>query len=170
MDNYTVYMHRFPNGKVYIGITSKKPELRWMSGKGYQTQNVYKAILKYGWDNIEHIVIISGLSKEEAEEKEIEMISSLMANNPEYGYNVENGGNCIGTHSKQTRDKISESNRRRAISEETRKRMSDAQKGKRISEETKGSTAQFGKSIRPKILPHTKVIKGREYCMYFPLL
>ena len=34
----------------------------------------------------------------------------------------------------------------------------------------KGSTAQFGKSIRPKILPHTKVIKGREYCMYFPLL
>ena len=21
-----------------------------------------------------------------------------------------------------------------------------------------------------KILPHTKVIKGREYCMYFPLL
>ena len=36
--------------------------------------------------------------------------------------------------------------------------------------EIKGSTAQFGKSIRPKILPHTKVIKGREYCMYFPLL
>ena len=33
-----------------------------------------------------------------------------------------------------------------------------------------GSTAQFGKSIRPKILPHTKVIKGREYCMYFLLL
>ena len=36
--------------------------------------------------------------------------------------------------------------------------------------ENYGSTAQFGKSIRPKILPHTKVIKGREYCMYFPLL
>ena len=33
-----------------------------------------------------------------------------------------------------------------------------------------GSTAQFGKRIRPKILPHTKGIKGREYCMYFPLL
>ena len=29
----------------------------------------------------------------------------------------------------------------------------------------KGSTAQFGKSIRPKILPHTKVITGREYCI-----
>ena len=39
-----------------------------------------------------------------------------------------------------------------------------------ISPDIYGSTAQFGKSIRPKILPHTKVIKGREYCMYFPLL
>ena len=28
----------------------------------------------------------------------------------------------------------------------------------------------LARSIRPKILPHTKVIKGREYCMYFPLL
>ena len=137
MDNYTVYMHRFPNGKVSIGITSQSPNERWRGGEGYKNQFVYRAIKKYGWGNIEHIVIISGLSKEEAEEKEIEMISSLMANNPEYGYNVENGGNCIGTHSKQTRDKISESNRRRFISEETRKRMSDAQKGKRMSEETK---------------------------------
>ena len=41
---------------------------------------------------------------------------------------------------------------------------------KTCREYKKGSTAQFGKSIRPKILPHTKVIKGREYCMYFPLL
>ena len=39
-----------------------------------------------------------------------------------------------------------------------------------ISDFLKGSAAQFGKSIRPKIFPHTKVIKGREYCMYFPLL
>ena len=44
--------------------------------------------------------------------------------------------------------------------------------GGRTPAEKNRSTArtQFGKSIRPKILPHTKVIKGREYCMYFPLL
>ena len=42
------------------------------------------------------------------------------------------------------------------------------QKGDKVVQYIKGSTAQFGKSIRPKILPHTKVIKGREYCMYFP--
>ena len=50
-ENYTVYMHRFPNGKVYIGMTSKKPEDRWKRGSGYRTQNVFKAILKYGRDN-----------------------------------------------------------------------------------------------------------------------
>ena len=37
-ENYTVYMHRFPNGKVYIGMTSKKPEDRWKRGSGYRTQ------------------------------------------------------------------------------------------------------------------------------------
>ncbi len=34
------------------------------------------------------------------------------------------------------------------------------QKGDKVVQYIKGSTAQFGKSIRPK--------KGREYCMYFP--
>lgn len=35
-ENYTVYMHRFPNGKVYIGMTSKKPEDRWKRGRTQQ--------------------------------------------------------------------------------------------------------------------------------------
>lgn len=26
MENYTVYKHTFPNGKVYIGITKRAPE------------------------------------------------------------------------------------------------------------------------------------------------
>ena len=29
MDNYKVYIHIFPNNKVYIGITSQKPKRRW---------------------------------------------------------------------------------------------------------------------------------------------
>ena len=37
-NNYTVYMHLFPNNKKYIGITSKKPKQRWESGTGYITQ------------------------------------------------------------------------------------------------------------------------------------
>ena len=33
-ENYTVYMHRFPNGKVYIGITKQTVEERWRNGVG----------------------------------------------------------------------------------------------------------------------------------------
>ena len=36
--NYTVYKHICPNNKVYIGITVKKPEVRWNKGLGYKKQ------------------------------------------------------------------------------------------------------------------------------------
>lgn len=29
MNNYKVYIHKFPNGKAYIGITRQEPKLRW---------------------------------------------------------------------------------------------------------------------------------------------
>ena len=90
--SYTVYKHLFPNQKIYIGMTSLKPYRRWDKGRGYSTQELMsRAINKYGWDNIEHIIIASGLSKREAEELEISLIAELKANNPMYGYNIENG-------------------------------------------------------------------------------
>ena len=62
---YCVYEHVFPNGKRYIGITSAKPpEKRWNRGNGSKAQTkIRKAIEKYGWDNIEHNVIVEGLDK-----------------------------------------------------------------------------------------------------------
>ena len=36
MDNFKVYMHIFPNKKIYIGITMQKPEKRWRNGYGYK--------------------------------------------------------------------------------------------------------------------------------------
>lgn len=36
MKKYFLYKHTFPNGKVYIGITSRvNPERRWLGGRGY---------------------------------------------------------------------------------------------------------------------------------------
>ena len=73
--NYSVYKHTCPSGKVYIGITMQKPEIRWNKGLGYKKQDYfYKAILKYGWDNIKHEVLYKGLSKAEAENMEIKLI------------------------------------------------------------------------------------------------
>lgn len=108
---YTVYMHTTPNGKVYVGITSQTNiNRRWQGGMGYRMQPMfYRAIVKYGWDNIKHEILYSGLSKEEAEKIEIALITMHDSTNPSHGYNVENGGNCAGTHSEETKRKISES-------------------------------------------------------------
>ena len=46
---YTVYMHKNKiNGKIYIGITSRKPEARWgTNGINYKTSpHFYAAIQK----------------------------------------------------------------------------------------------------------------------------
>lgn len=91
MENFTVYKHIFPNGKVYIGITGRDPELRWASGNGYKNQpKVQRAIEKYGWENIEHGIIASGLTKEKAEIEEIRLIEKY--NSIDEGYNTSAGG------------------------------------------------------------------------------
>ena len=86
--NYTVYMHITPNRKMYIGITSRKPQYRWNYGKGYvSNKHFYNAILKYGWDNIEHIIVAECLSKEDACAMEQKLIAKYDTTNPSKGYN-----------------------------------------------------------------------------------
>lgn len=106
--NYTVYQHTMPNGKRYIGITSLDVQKRWLNGRGYQNnQHLYNAIKKYGWENIEHAIIKTNLTKEEAEQMEIELIKKFKANENAYGYNHASGGSAY-KHSVETRQKMSE--------------------------------------------------------------
>ena len=87
--NYTVYMHIAPNGKRYIGITKQQPKSRWRGGSGYKRHTHFcNAIKKYGWDNIEHIILYSNVSREFAIKKEIELISKYKSNDKRYGYNI----------------------------------------------------------------------------------
>ena len=90
---YSVYCHTFPNGKKYIGISSDC-ENRWRNGKGYETQpKMDRAIQKYGWENIKHDIVLSGLSKEQANELEKYLIAEL--NTIQNGYNVTIGGDTV---------------------------------------------------------------------------
>lgn len=120
---YIVYKHTAPNNKVYIGITSRNPIKRWSAGNGYKTQlYFYRAIKKYGWKNFKHEILFTGLSKEEACKKEIELIALYKSNNPMYGYNNSTGGESAraGVH----------------VSDEYKKKLSEANKGKHHSSET----------------------------------
>ena len=84
---YIVYKHIFPNNKVYIGMTSKKPIYRWNNGKAYMNnKNIINAIKKYGWKNVKHEILYENLTKEVAEGKEIELITEYKSNNIKYGY------------------------------------------------------------------------------------
>ena len=102
---YCVYKHIFPNNKVYIGVTCKKPKYRWDNGNGYQKsqRKIYNAIKKYGWENIKHEILYEKLTKEEAEQKEIELIAQYNSTNDNYGYNIEKGGNLNKEISEETR-------------------------------------------------------------------
>lgn len=95
---FCVYKHTFPNGKVYIGITSKMPKNRWQNGSGYTKdhQNVmYNAIQKYGWENVKHEILFDNLTLSEAQQKEIELIkeyNSYIHSENSNGYNMTLGG------------------------------------------------------------------------------
>ena len=91
---YLLYCHKNnTNGKLYFGITSTSLYMRFRkNGRGYYGQVFGRAIQKYGWSNFEHIVLIEGLSLEVAAECEKFLIAKYQTNNPQYGYNVTDGG------------------------------------------------------------------------------
>ena len=92
MKEYKVYMHTFPNNKRYIGITKQDINKRWSNGCHYKNQFVFRAIEKYGWENIKHEILFDNLSKEEACKLEQKLIRKYKSNQKEYGYNHSIGG------------------------------------------------------------------------------
>ena len=65
-NNYSVYQHVTPDGMYYFGATSNIKQ-RW-SGNGarYKGTALYPYIEKYGWDNIQHIVLFKDQTRENA--------------------------------------------------------------------------------------------------------
>ena len=150
---YTVYQHKNKiNGKVYIGITMQEPERRWgINGINYKSSpHFYAAIQKYGWDNFEHIILFTNLTKEEACKKEQELIKKFNSINREFGYNSTSGGEVF-IMNEETKQKISQAMKGNKnglghpCSEEKKKKISEAQKGRRLTEEHKQKLSEAAK-------------------------
>ena len=173
--NVKVYMHTSPSNKVYIGITSREPKLRWGNGCNYSSNEHFnRAIQKYGWDNFKHEILFSNLSLKEAKEKEIELIAFYDSTNPEKGYNITIGGESGNGyhHTKLSKQKISESMKGRTSpmkgrkqSEESKAKISEAnknisrRKGFTLSDETKKKIGEANKGIpKPKSEEHKRKI------------
>lgn len=91
---YTLYLHRFPNGKVYIGCTSQSLSTRFgRNGEGYKAATrVWDAIVEFGWENITHEVLRTVKSRFEASRLEKQYIEEYHAIDPDFGYNTKPGG------------------------------------------------------------------------------
>lgn len=129
------YLHIFPNSKIYVGTTQlKKPERRWgFEGRGYKKQPlIWNAICKYGWENINHKVIVCE-TPEKMWEMEKELIKKYDTTNHEKGYNLSIGGEKSGAGCHKT--------------EETRRRMSELMKGKMTGDKNPSKRPEVRRKI-----------------------
>lgn len=127
MENkYTVYAHiNKINGKIYIGITGQKPEVRWNNGIAYKkNKHFYSSIKKYGWNNFEHSIIASNLNEKEAKSFEVILIAELGTMNQTKGYNLTSGGDGTTGH---------------VLTDEAKIKIGLAQIGKEISQNHRDS-------------------------------
>lgn len=146
---YTVYKHiNKINGKVYVGQTVHSVERRWRkNGAGYRIGIFKLAIQKYGWDNFEHVIIETGLTKEEANKLEISLIKEYK--NLGLSYNITDGGEgFLGFKmSEEAKTKISKIHKGKTLPEYMKIQTSLRFKGVPLSEKHKSkiSAALIGK-------------------------
>lgn len=144
---WIVYEHQSPSGKIYVGITHyKNPNVRWQNGKGYnRCPFFWPAIQKYGWDNIEHKIIATNLSRESA----CDIEKSLIKKYKKLGisYNSAEGGEGVqGKKSDIARKHISESNRSREP--KVRQKISNSLKELHLQPWNKGKTGVYSEETR----------------------
>ena len=176
---YIVYQHKNKiNGKIYIGITSRTPQERWgNNGCNYKSSpHFYSAIQKYGWDNFEHNILFTNLTKEQACLKEQELIKHFNSMDRSFGYNSTSGGEFF-VMNVETKQKISQSMKGNKnslghiCSEEKKKKISDAQKDRKLAEEHKQKLSEAAKKRhvpcseeKKKILSQAYPHKRKVYC------
>lgn len=148
------------------------PEKRWMNGNGYiNNPFFYRAIQKYGWNNITHEIIADGLTSKEATAKERKMIAQYQANNTKYGYNLTDGGEEGKHYSEVSKAKMSASKKGmysgmfnprfgKTCSEETKQRISNALRGKFSGEKNPNYGKPMSESQKRLI---SEKRKGKHY-------
>jgi len=93
-----VYQLEFPNGKLYIGITTRfrrRMGEHRNCGKSEDGHVVKRAIMKYGWANVKVSILERGIdSKEVLKERERYWIREKGSMVHEWGYNLTVGGDA----------------------------------------------------------------------------
>ena len=127
---FLVYKHTAPNGKSYIGQTNNLNRRNAIHKSTTGCRAFSSAIKKYGWDAFTHEILAEGLTLEEANRLEQELIESHNTLSPN-GYNLKTGG-------KNGRP-----------SEESIRKSADARRGKKLSPAQVQRLVDLGKQMSP---------------------
>ena len=148
---WIVYKHISPSGKIYVGITSKSnPNDRWNNGKNYVAcKHFYNAIIKYGWDNFQHIIINSGLAEKVAKDLERKLIKDYKKLGISYNITTGGDGHSVDHLTESHKKKISIAHKGKKLSKEHRSRI--GRKGRIISQTTKHKMSVSNKGKKKPI-------------------
>ena len=148
---YVIYCYTNKiNGKKYIGQTCKSlSERAGKDGINYKACPLFwRAIQRHGWESFVPEILESGLTLEEANEREKYWISYYKTTDSKSGYNCADGGFNIST-SDYVREKISES----------KKGKPTWMKGNHHTDETKEKLREIRKK---QVIPKESIRRGAE--------
>lgn len=147
---YKIYKYTFPDGKIYIGMTSLSLEQRRDDGYNHN-KPLKQALRQCGWQNLAKEILCDGLTKEQACELEKKIIAEMNATDSSVGYNVSFGGKETFAHLKHTEDhkrRMSEMYQGRVFSEQHMQHLKEAHSKERIAVESVDSQGKVIKRYR----------------------
>mgnify|MGYP006266797153 CR=1 FL=1 len=147
---YFVYCLSFRNGKIYIGMSKTDSKGRFdnryrqhkIAAKSGKSLFVYDAWRKYG-DPVQTIISIHDF-REECAIAEIDAIKERKATNPEFGYNILNGGQGLNFDDNPWLYELMKE--RVWNNPERRKKCSEALKGRKPSQATIDASNEWKQS------------------------
>lgn len=129
-----IYCLAFPNRKLYIGQTNNLfNRIRFYKQLNCKKQvGLYKALNKYGWENITIHILKENLTQEDANKEEILYIKNFETLINQNGYNISSGGNAVGM-TEYIKNKISSTRILRQIrhTSEVCRRIAEKNKGRK---------------------------------------
>lgn len=151
-----LYLLTFPNGKAYVGITSRTVKERFdehvnNNRYGKRACAVHAAIEKYGAPSVK-VDVLAEASWEHLVDLEIKAIAALNTR-PPFGYNLTIGGEGVRGMDAVTRAKISASSIGKKMSAAACEKMRANRTGKTHSAETKRKMSD-AKKLSPKNADH----------------
>jgi len=163
------------NGKLYFGITKVGIKKRWIQHKCNSTRknyHLYRAIIKYGFDNFIIEIVKNCNTDTEMYELERKMIADFKTNDSLYGYNNSTGGEISSFGSKRTieqRQKISnyqKVRKRKPFTKETILKMKQTAKGRDMSKAIAASILKTKGKIAHNIVGVFSVSNNNDISHY----